>query len=96
MKNLTKLWGTLVTLLIVGAASWYGLDPSAHDTSQNQVSENTKITDSSIGHRSSALPTKSRLKTRGNQQWASRIRSCHFYQQRAKGYVRRLDQLRSA
>ena len=50
MKNLTKLWGTLVTLLILGAASWYGLDPSAHDTSQNQVSENTKITDSSIGH----------------------------------------------
>ena len=65
MKNLTKLWGTLVTLLIVGAASWYGLDPSAHDTSQNQVSENTKITDSSIGHRSSALPTKADLKPVG-------------------------------
>lgn len=65
MKNLTKLWGTLVTLLIVGAASWYGLDPSAHDTSQNQVSENTKITDSSIAHRSSVLPTKADLKPVG-------------------------------
>ncbi len=62
MKNLNKLWGTLVTLLIVGAASWYGLDLSPHPTEQHPVAENSRTTEVS---QHSSLPTPSDLKPVG-------------------------------
>lgn len=78
MKNLNKLWGTLVALLIVGASSWYGLNPSAHNTSQNQVSENTQITDSSSERRGSGLPTKEDLNPVGTNSGPQELGSATF------------------
>ncbi|MDA3973583.1 DNA/RNA non-specific endonuclease [Enterococcus thailandicus] len=64
MKNMNKLLGTLLTLLIVGAASWLGLDlNSSNDKSTPSSTTQEQVTQQ---HTQNGLPTKEDLAPTGN------------------------------
>lgn len=64
MKNMNKLLGTLLTLLIVGVASWLGLDlTSANDPSAPSSATQGQVTQQ---HTQNGLPTKEDLAPTGN------------------------------
>ncbi|MBO0431645.1 DNA/RNA non-specific endonuclease [Enterococcus sp. DIV0660C] len=64
MKNMNKLLGTLLTLLIVGVASWLGLDlTSANDPSAPSSTTQEQVTQQ---HTQNGLPTKEDLAPTGN------------------------------